>query len=324
MVGVYRVAVPIVSQVNSGDIYVSHIASDDDWWTGLSLVNTTSSTKELTVLFDNGESKVISLDAGMHRAVTISELFEGEPQPEILSAVITNADGIVGLELFGSKGQNAGYLSGVLLKDKTATEIYFPHIASDNNWWTGLVAYNPATECCTLDITPYRADGTVLTSPAPIQLAGQGKYIGAVSNLNLPTNTAWLRITASHLITGFELFGTTNNQQMAGYTGIGIAGMESVFVTLEKEGWTGIAFVNLENNPAAITLTAYAEDGGIVASTSINLAAYAKIVDLPANLFASQDISQATYIRSSSNKQVVGFQLNGSSDNMMLDALPGM
>ena len=324
VVGVYRVAVPVVSQVNSGDIYVSHIASDDDWWTGLSLVNTTSSTKELTVLFDNGESKVITLDAGMHRAVTISELFEGEPQPEILSAVITNADGIVGLEVFGSKGQNVSYLSGVLLKDETTTGIYFPHIAFDDDWWTGLVAYNPFAESCTLNITPYRADGTALASPAAIQLAGHGKYLGAVSSLNLPTGTAWLQITASHPVTGFESFGTINNQQMAGYTGVGIAGTESVFVNLEKEGWTGIAFVNLENSPAAITLSAYAEDGSVVAITPISLAAHAKVVDLPANLFSGQDIGSATYIRFSSDKQVVGFQLNGSFDNMMLDALPGM
>jgi len=47
--GKYRVAVPAVSDVNTGDIYISHIASNTNWWTGVSLLNTTSSSKELTV-----------------------------------------------------------------------------------------------------------------------------------------------------------------------------------------------------------------------------------------------------------------------------------
>jgi len=47
------------------------------------------------------------------------------------------------------------------------------------------------------------------------------------------------------------------------------------------------------------------------------------VVNLAENLF-SQDISAATYIGYSADSEVVGFQLNGSSDGMMLDGLPGM
>ncbi|RZB32303.1 MAG: hypothetical protein SRB1_01319 [Desulfobacteraceae bacterium Eth-SRB1] len=61
--GKYRVAVPAVSDVNAGDIYISHIASNTNWWTGISLLNTTSSSKELTVEFDNGTTKPITVAA---------------------------------------------------------------------------------------------------------------------------------------------------------------------------------------------------------------------------------------------------------------------
>jgi hypothetical protein len=47
------------------------------------------------------------------------------------------------------------------------------------------------------------------------------------------------------------------------------------------------------------------------------------VVDNPEQIF-SQDISSATYIAYSSDRNVVGFQLNGSSDDMMLDGLPGL
>ncbi|MBW2580547.1 MAG: hypothetical protein JRD00_06310, partial [Deltaproteobacteria bacterium] len=55
----------------------------------------------------------------------------------------------------------------------------------------------------------------------------------------------------------------------------------------------------------------------------MNVAANAKVVDLAENLF-TQGIGAATSISYSSDREVVGFQRNGSSGGMMLDALPGM
>ena len=43
--GIYRAAIPAVKEVNASDIYISHIDSSAQWWTGISLVNTTSTTK---------------------------------------------------------------------------------------------------------------------------------------------------------------------------------------------------------------------------------------------------------------------------------------
>ena len=85
----------------------------------------------------------------------------------------------------------------------------------------------------------------------------------------------------------------------------------------------GIAFVNIENSPAAVTMTAYDDTGNVIDTETVTINAYAKVANAAPNLF-SQDISNATYISYSSDREVVGFQLNGSSDNMMLDALPGM
>ena len=52
--GLYRVAIPAVKEVNSSDINISHIDSSAEWWTGISLVNTTSTAKALTITFNNG------------------------------------------------------------------------------------------------------------------------------------------------------------------------------------------------------------------------------------------------------------------------------
>jgi len=320
--GTYRVAVPAVQEVNSGDTYVSHIASDTQWWTGVSILNTTGAQKTITFEFNDGQSRNVTLAAGEHQAFTIASLFAGVSQPTIGSAVITNAAGTVGLELFGSTGAGGeNYLSGILLKDDTTSSIYYPHVDS-NDWWTGVVAYNPGASATDITITPYRVDGVQLTGTLDTIPAG-GKYVGVVSALGLPAETAWLEITSASPITGFELFGTTDGSQLAGYTGVGISRTGGVFAKVEDDGWTGIAFVNIENSAASVTLTAYDDSGAVVATEPMTVPANAKVVDLAENLF-TQGISTATSITYSSDRQVVGFQLNGSSGGMMLDALPGM
>jgi len=316
--GKYRVAIPAVSEINTGDIYITHIASNSvtGWGTGISLLNTTSSTKSLTIEFDNGQTKALELAANEHEVFLIRDLFEGEYQPGIHSAVVKDASGVIGLELFTNSPGNQ--MSGILLKGDTTTRIYYPHTASEGGWGTGIVAYNPSETDCDITITPYTGSGYPLT-PATDTIGGKQQYIGLVSALGLPAETAWVMIEAESAITGFELFARTN--LLAGYTGVGITGKEGIFVKLEKDGATGIAFVNIEDNPAAVNLTAYNDSGVVVATRTIYLNAHEKTVGTPDSIFTG-DISSATYISYSSDRELAAFQLNASSDGMMLDALP--
>jgi len=320
--GSHRAAIPAVKEINTSDIYISHIAIDAEWWTGVSLLNTTSSPKQLTITFNNGQSFPYPLNANEHKVFEIAdEFFNNQPRPDIQSAVITHASGIVGLELFGSKGWGT-QMDGILLTNKTTPAIYYPHVANDS-WWTGIVAYNPSRSDCTITITPYSAQGDSLPS-STLSIPGKGKYIGAVADLGLPAQTAWFKITSTSPITGFELFGTTAGNQLAAYAGGGGAGAKAgVFAKIEKNGWTGIAFVNTEATAASVTLTAYNDAGAVVATQVLAVGVHAKVVNNPEWIF-SQDISSATYIAYSSDRNVVGFQLNGSLDWMMLDGLPGL
>ncbi len=70
-------------------------------------------------------------------------------------------------------------------------------------------------------------------------------------------------------------------------------------------------------------MTAYNDTGNVVATEVLSVPGHAKLVNNP-NLIFSQDISGATYIAYSSDRNVVGFQLNGSADGKMLDGLPGL
>ena len=313
----YRVAVPVVTTINQGDIFISHIASNANWWTGISLVNTTTASKILALEFDNGVTRTITLAAKEHKVVLMADLLQ-RGATEAHSAILRKATGIVGLELFGS----GDLLSGILLKDQTATEIYYPHVASDNGWWTGIVAHNPLAGNVDLTITPYDIDGNPQATQE-ISLSGTSNRVDTASDFEFSSETAWFKISSSGPITGFELFGTSDSTRLAGYTGVGIVRTGGVFAKLEKQGWSGVAFVNIAGDNATITLKAYNNDGGQVASRTITLNPFQKIVEEATQLF-SEDISSATYISYSANQEIVAFQLNGSDDGMMLDALPGI
>ncbi len=274
--------------------------------------------KNLTIEFDDGTTKNISLEGYEHTVFSIKSLFDNTPQTDLHSAIIKDADGVVGLELFGSTNQ----LSGILLKNDTTENMFYPHIASNDKWWTGIVAYNPSASSCTLSINPYTAEGMALTSQT-IDLSGYEKYIGTVSKLGLPSDSAWFHIEATHPVTGFELFGTSDNKLLAGYTGVNISDTEGIFAKIDKEGWTGIAFVNITDSMAGVDLMAYGDSGNLISTESIELDSFEKMVDNPEDIF-SDNIDNATYIVYSSDMELVGFQLNGSHDGMMLDGLPGL
>jgi subtilisin family serine protease len=316
--GLYRVAVPAVKDVNRGDIYIPHIASDDKWWTGLALVNTTNSAKNLEITFNNNSTRGISLPPGAHRGFSIKSLFGNIPQVAIESAVITGGEGVIGLELFaGGK-----VLTGVPLIDDSTNTLFFPHVASDKKWWTGIAAYNSNQAGATLSVTPYTQAGAALDMIS-VDIPAGGKYLGNAKTLNLPSKTAWFKVNSSKPLNGFELFGTRNGNSLAGYSAVDIKIREGVFPKLDHVGWTGIAFVNTSNGSADIALRMYDDDGFVISEKSIDLDGYEKMVGNPEDIF-SGPITAGTYLGFVSDKDVVGFQLNGSKDGMMLDGLPGM
>jgi rhodanese-related sulfurtransferase len=314
----YRVAIPAPTLANHKDIIISHIAVSDGWWTGLNLLNTTIENKILVITFNNGLKKRISLDANTHKALNLAEFIDDEQLIEINSAIISNAAGIVGLEIFG----NGKQLSGILLQDKTVETLYYPHIASDEIWWTGIIAFNADTKSGTLTIKPYADDGTLLPTEdmESIKIGAKERFVKAVSELDLPANTGWLAIESTVSLTGFELFGTSDNLQLGGYTCVGIDGLSGVFPKLEKYGWSGIALVNTTSGKINVTLKAYQNSGQLVATRILPLSGFEKIVAEPETIF-DNELDSATYITYKATAPVAAFQLNGAGE--MLDALPG-
>ncbi len=315
----YRVAVPAVSEISTGDIHISHIASDNHWFTGFALVNTTISALEALVEFDNGVSKTLEIPAGGHVSFTMRKLFDGQAQPEIHTARIADAPGLIGLELFGAGNQ----LSGILLNDKTADTIYYPHVAFSDYWNTGVVAHNPSDTLCQATITSYNSQGEELGA-TEVEIGPRESFVGNKARMGLPEDAAWIKVEGSSPITGFELFAPVHQNSLAGYTGVDIRRNAGVLPKIDQEGHTGLAVVNPNTVEANVSLTAYDDDGVAVARVDTVVGPNEKILGTVENIFEGDDISGATYVAFESDQSVVAFQINGSSDLMMLDAIEGM
>jgi len=319
--GRYSAAVSAVStpEVNGETLRIPHIASDADWATGIALVNTTTDPRTLSFRFNDGSpEKTLAMKPLEHITFRIRDLFSGRPQPGISGVDIGNAGGVVGMVLFVR--EKAKILSGILIKDDLAGTLLYPHVPLGSGWETGIVARNAATVPVTVEIHPYSESGDALPILTQNVEAGD-RFLGIASLLDLPEETAWLRLAApSPVLTGLELF--TRGQAMAGFETTHIDRRSGVFPNIDSSSVAGIAVVNLEEEPASVTFTACNDDGWTVAEKTVTLGGYSRFVSYPAEIFGA-GLFGATYIRYESDRLLAGFQLNVSADGRMLDALSG-
>jgi rhodanese-related sulfurtransferase len=336
----YRAAIPAPLEINHGNIALSHIVVSDGWWTGVALLNTSKEDRDLTFSFNTGLKRRLKLAAGAYKSVSLADIIGEISEPsQINSAVISDADGVIGLEIFGHGNQ----LGGISLRDKTVSTLFYPYIVDDREWWTGMVVFNPGQTGGTLTIKPFTAKGqpleisrptiqtrteledrSIYPTPDPaFPIAPRTQLVGTASYFGLPENAAWMMVESTVPVTGFELFGTTDQTRLAGYTGTAIEGLSGIFPKMEDSGWTGIALVNTSPDPAYVVLEAFTDAGGQpIAAVRKTLQSHERLLNTPGKIFTG-NLGNATYIRYSASAPVVAFQLNGTSLGLALDALPG-
>jgi hypothetical protein len=139
----------------------------------------------------------------------------------------------------------------------------------------------------------------------------------------LPPSAAWCALESENALAGFEALFDADNKRAAGLGGVGIRKKMGILPRLEEEGWTGIVVVNTENVPVTVDFTAHNDRGEVLGEVRLVLNAYAKAQGVAEKLF-SIDLSGATYVTYSSDREVVVMQSGGSSDGMMFDALPSL
>ena len=200
----------------------------------------------------------------------------------------------------------------------SGSKIYFSHIATTLGWETEVAVINPTETTASATLISYSNTGSEVGARISITLAAHGRYQAEVgSSFNNPADIAYIVLTSEAAgLKGYSKFYTA---QIRASIMASTPAKSGIFTKLEKEGWTGIAFVNTSSSAtASVTLSAYNNAGAVIATEEMKVAPGNKAVDMAANIF-SNPITEATYVTYQSDQEVVGFFLNGSSDGSRLD-----
>ena len=198
-------------------------------------------------------------------------------------------------------------------------KLWFPHVASFGPWETEIAVSNTSEVSVQGYWEAYRADGSSISPTVPFTLPALGrKQIVAGSFFKNPQDVAYLALVSdSGFLAGYTRFSQPGNRvSLAAGTGV----RRGWFTKMEKDGWTGIAFVNTETGDATVDLTASDESGAPVAARTLLLRPGEKFVGMVDQLFSS-DLTNAQYFRFKSDRNVLGFTVSGSADGQMLDGL---
>ena len=160
--GRYRAAVPAVRKVSDGHIDLSYIVSNQDSWTRLALINTTTMPTKVTIALNladkTKQTESVFFGPDEQQTFTVADLFGKKDSSEVAYGIIENASGLVGVEFIG----NGDRMSGLLIDEPPASTILFPHVPNTTAWETEIALYNPFDETCALTITSYDDFGTIL------------------------------------------------------------------------------------------------------------------------------------------------------------------
>ncbi len=325
----------------SNTLYLSHLKVGNDGWGNIvSLVNTSSERCTVSVEFDNGATKSISLQPGqqlyfypvgdmkvMSAEGKWASLKNTKPTPT--NAVIKGGKGLVGVALY-HKGEK---LSALALDGRAPEQIIYPYLLDSFGWWGGLVLQNTQSETVDATFSGYHSNGggaeLTLNSSSLSSLETQIKLSGDL----LTSGSGWLQIDAASPVAGAEFFGTLDGKQMASISTGSLLGKSGIFSSLrsgEEGGWDGLVLVNPGVDETPVTLLAYNDAGKIVAAANPVLPAHGQLVSLISTLFKSSDISSASFIRFAAENDIVGLLFNGRNYKVNgypmgeLEALPAL
>jgi len=202
-------------------------------------------------------------------------------------------------------------------------KIFFPQVASFPPWETeiALVHTIPGGVSVQGELQAFGPSGDLLDY-IPIEIPPGGrKEVTVGQSFQNPSEIAYIAfLSDSGFLAGYTRFNSaTNRSSLPATSGV----TEGWFPKMEQDGYTGLAFVNVTDEDANVTLSAYADDGDKVAEENIPVPPGYKVIGMMDQVFGN-DISSARYFYFSSDKKVAAFSVSESDDGQKLDGLPAL
>ena len=251
-----------VNRINPTDVLLTWIGGNQDSYiqTGYELYYSSNTTKQSELTFISSTTETSMLVKGINTN-----------QGYIFGVIPTYEDGL--------KGEMITYdlVANQYGLEHMSYHLRFPHVAQNNQWWTGIVAVNPSTKPITIDLKAIDVNGDFLeSSPVLLGLNGGQKTVGLVSTYfskEVLENTSWIDLESNGKLLGFELFG----QDFANMSGVLVNGnvLHNGFLPIAEERedrYVALSLINVSNvEESLVTFKGYSSTGEEVAEYSINL-----------------------------------------------------
>jgi hypothetical protein len=197
--------------------------------------------------------------------------------------------------------------------------VYFPHVSSFGSWETEIALTNTAEVPIQGQLRGYSTGGGSPIESLPVTIPALGRVeITVGQSFQHPQEIAYISLLSdSGFLAGYTRFYQPGNRCSLA---LGTGSNRGWLPKVEKDGWTGVAFLNVDTVAASVTLTAWDDNGKQVATTTLSLRPGEKTVGMVTQLFQS-DLKDATYCTYKSDKKLLGFTVSGSSNGQMLDGL---
>ncbi|GEM_PF-1790161 len=206
--------------------------------------------------------------------------------------------------------------------------LYFPHIDVTDMWWTGFAVVNPGESEAHITYKFYDNNGNEVFTKEE-NIPPKGKVVATIRNFfddNVPEGAAWYKIESDTKIEGFELFGTTDWNEMVGVKIFSKPAKQLIYPEVKSDDtfWTGIAIINIGENSTEVKFKAYDSNGNLLAESNPTfIPSNGKKVALIEDLFDSFP-SETSYLVAENTENIIGFELFGYKTQVGLAGLSAL
>jgi len=208
----------------------------------------------------------------------------------------------------------------------TSTNPVLPFFVQGGGYVTTIQVMNPSTTSATVSMQAFDAEGRLLSSPAPLQLAPNASIRNdAPTLLRLPAGSASGSIVFNSngpvLIT--EAIVTTTRSGIVVTSGVEAA---TSFAFSQRKpplrAAVAMTLANHNSTPARVKLRSITADGVTVAQVAVTLKAFASVSHSFAEFFADDQIDGIVHVTSDVPVSASALEIN--SDSSLIANLPGM
>ena len=259
---------------------------------------------------------------------TVEELFPSLNVLQLDWVRVRSDKGVVGMSLTLARDHKTAVAEPAIIGN--LDELIVPHIAQNTDQWFTKVALinNTSGDASALFNTSAGNYGVpAVTNPYAHALFDFVQFFGG----SLPGGTEWGRFAetnASVAMAGMEVFGKRDgNLQVAGLNLSSEKLKNPNFYYVRKNitfphvaadtrnFWTGIAFVNTEDQTNTATLRAYSASGSVLAEEALVMEPRGKRVGLAYQLFPTLNSESAiSWVHLETDGAITGYELFGSND----------